>query len=57
MSYQGSEVSNHSLGGLLGATPGVDFNDSLRTIDLADSQQSAIIPAPVIDVSNRYTLL
>ena len=57
MSYQGSEVSNHSLGGLLGATPGVDFNDSLRTIDLADSQQSVIIPAPVIDVSNRYTLL
>lgn len=50
MSYQGSETSNQTLGGVLAATAGVDFNDSVMSIDLADGQQSASIVAPVIDV-------
>ena len=56
MSYQGSEISNQSLGGMIAATAGVDFNDSLMSIDLADGQQSVIIPAPVIDVRNNVII-
>ena len=48
MTYQAGETA--PLPNVLMATPDMDFNSTVLTVDILDTQPSTTIPLPVIDV-------